>query len=939
MVLLIAALIVLVPGAATADPITSLLVTTVAGWFGGGAIATALAQLAVSALLYAGASALAKQNARQRPQDLLRELQQPTSLPQYRFVYGHAWAAGTPAPVRVKGTTIYACYILNSRPSEGPFTVLLDKREVVTIGDIYDFAGDGAEATTDPWLTEAGAPYVSLWIGRGEQTSPPARILSEAGDLYDATDAWTGRTVLWARFDIGRRDGRLTRWPSAPPEVIVDGYWSKVWDPRDEAQDPDDQETWVWSANQALCALDALRQNPLKPYDVRNLWMDTWEWAADVADEPVTNKDSSTSARYEVHGTIAFSGGSELEDQLAPLMDAGAAEFVRARGQLGIVPGAPQDVAVTLTDMLDDQPPQLVRYADRDSIAAVAIAKYPARDRAYEMTDAPAYVVALAASEDGGLETMIQPEFSLVPDHRQVQRLQKIAAERSRMQRRLSAVFPPVAFDAVAGSWVEVDLPAPYERWSRIYQVLTTQPAIPSDDDGGVVLRCQMTLREVSESIYDWDAATEEQDVEPYVFDGSISTPEEPTDLTLTTGAGVAIDAVAAVYYSFEPSLSASAVAYEVQYRVDGGAWTAAGTVDAEVDDGTGRVFGLVTPATVGADYEVRVRTLSAAMTSAWVVSDPITASLGVERYRADYRDGDYRLNGATVTLADVLTLTRASTATYVDGSGVVQTVAANEARIDHTGGNANLLIEPAATNLVHYSAALDNAYWTQLRTTVVADAATAPDGTTTADRILDDTTASSTHTINRAAPLSWLSGHTYTSSIFAKAETLSQVAVQLGSGGTSFPTVADWRAVFDLSGGTVVSTGSSVTASIEPMAGGWYRCAVTGVAAAASTETHHMALLAQSGSVTYSGTGTGSILAWGAQVEDGNLSSYIPTTSGTATRAADSPKIKGITAVLDVALRDGDSVLTDYAAQSVGASYWPATAARRIRDILAYNL
>jgi hypothetical protein len=936
-VYLIAAILCWLPAMAQAGPVIGVLVTAVAGWMGGGVIATAIAQLAVSALLYAAASTLARQNARQRPQDLLRELQVPTSLPVYRFVYGRALAAGTPAPLRVKGDLIYACYILNSRPSEGPFQLFLDKRLIPVSGDPYDFAGVGAYTTTDPWVSGSGWPWVRYWIGRGDQVGPPDWILSAAGDLFSADDGWRGRTVLWIIINCGDQDNRAARWPSAPPEVLVDGYWSQVWDPRDPAQDPDDPATWQWSANQALCALDALRQNPLKPYDQRNLWLETWTWAADVADEPVTNKDATVSPRYEAHGTVAFSDGAELEDQLVPLMDAGAARFVRAGGQLGIVPGCPQDAAVVLTDMLDDQPPQLVRYADRDSLASMAVAKYPARDRAFEMTEAPAFVLSGAAAEDGGLESVIQPEYALVPDHRQVQRLQKIAVMRTRMQRQVAAVFPPVAFEAVAGSWVDLDLPAPYARWSRLYEVESTEPATKIDADDGVSLRCQMVLREASPDIYAWDAATEEQDVEPFSFNPVVAIPAPPGIVTLTTGEDVAVDAgvgLAAVRYAFDPSPSAAALQYEAQVRVDGGPWSAAGRLAADIDDGTGQVFGYIVPATVGADYEVRVRTLSTLLQSGWVVSSPITASLGVERYMADFDAAVYRLERVPVAWGSTLAWARSTTATYVDAAGLVQTAAAHEPRIDHLAGVAALLIEPAATNLVLYSADPANGWWSTLAASVASNVATSPAGTTTAAR-LTDAAASGQHGIHRTAPLSWASGTLYTSSIFAKADTLSQIGVQLGSGGTSFPTSSAWRAVFDLSGGTILSAGANITAEIRDIGSGWYRCSVSGTAAAASTETHRMALLAQAGNVSFAGSGTGSVLIWGAQLEAGALSSYVETVAAAASRAADDPGMAGLTAVLDLIVQDGAGGSTVLSDQAVSAGFWPAVSAGRIKKII----
>jgi hypothetical protein len=60
-------------------------------------------------------------------------------------------------------------------------------------------------------------------------------------------------------------------------------------------------------------------------------------------------------------------------------------------------------------------------------------------------------------------------------------------------------------------------------------------------------------------------------------------------------------------------------------------------------------------------------------------------------------------------------TFTRNSTATYTDENGIIQTAAANIARVQ----NNALLLEPQRTNLALYSEQFDNAAWTKLgRTT-----------------------------------------------------------------------------------------------------------------------------------------------------------------------------------------------------------------------------
>ncbi|WP_157982362.1 hypothetical protein, partial [Oceanicella sp. SM1341] len=183
-------------------------------------IAGVITYLAPSVLLSFASTLLVR--GRPKAQDVIRELQTPNTLPPYRFVYGHTRVYGTYAPVKVKGRVLYACLILNSRPSAGPFTIFIDKREVELSGDVHDFGpGGGASATNDPF-----AGYLHAWIGRGDQVSPPFDVTDQFPGGFRTSDAWRGRTVLWLRLNAGPNGSRPERWPRLPPEVEVEGDWS-----------------------------------------------------------------------------------------------------------------------------------------------------------------------------------------------------------------------------------------------------------------------------------------------------------------------------------------------------------------------------------------------------------------------------------------------------------------------------------------------------------------------------------------------------------------------------------------------------------------------------------------------------------------------------------------------------------------------------------------
>ena len=174
---------------------------------------------------------------------------------------------------------------------------------------------------------------------------------------------------------------------------------------------------------------------------------------------------------------------------------------------------------------------------------------------------------------------------------------------------------------------------------------------------------------------------------------------------------------------------------------------------------------------------------------------------------------------------------------------------------------------EFAAHNLLTYSEQFDNAAWSKFRSSVTANAVVAPDGTTTADLLAEDATASNTHGLSRTVTV--VSGETYTFSVYLKAGTRSWVALDIGGG-----------VYFDASTGAFGTTASGYTTSATPAGNGWYRVAIT--RAASSTSIFPTIELATADNAkSYTGDGTSGIFIWGAQLNLGPApTAYVPTTT-----------------------------------------------------------
>ena len=244
------------------------------------------------------------------------------------------------------------------------------------------------------------------------------------------------------------------------------------------------------------------------------------------------------------------------------------------------------------------------------------------------------------------------------------------------------------------------------------------------------------------------------------------------------------------------------------------------------------------------------------------------------------------------------VTFTRASTATRVNRNRVIETVGVNVPRFDYdpvTGECRGLLIEESRSNLLLYSQDLGTGWSNTAGTTELVNVTTAPDGTSTADKLVEDT-SSGQHYVSSSS-VSWASSTTYTFSVFAKAET--RYFLDLAFGTSSFWVNGHRRAVFNLARGTVHSTaGASLTALIIPYPNGWYRCSITATTVSTAVAATTCQLLITSDGTSggsYPGDGTSGLYLWGAQTEQGAFpTSYVPTTASTVTRSADNASMTG---------------------------------------------
>lgn len=228
-------------------------------------------------------------------------------------------------------------------------------------------------------------------------------------------------------------------------------------------------------------------------------------------------------------------------------------------------------------------------------------------------------------------------------------------------------------------------------------------------------------------------------------------------------------------------------------------------------------------------------------------------------------------------TFSDIITFTRASSATFVGANGLIQTAGNNVPRFEYdpiTLAARGLLVEESRTNVVLRSQEFDNTTnWiashsgSALAVTRTPNAGVAPDGTVTATRIQCDCGGSAV----------------------TDRSSFAQSSLAVVNGG--FNTGSLWVKAYDAAnvGKTLRITSDGMASVVVTLTSSWQRTTFSGIAGTSATNF----IIETRGTFT---TQTADALIWGAQIEVGAFAtSYIPTAASAATRAADSASVNTI--------------------------------------------
>lgn len=315
-------------------------------------------------------------------------------------------------------------------------------------------------------------------LGASDQAAD-ADLVAEVTD-WTANHRLRGIAYLYIRYTF---DADV--FPNGVPEVTVTVKGKKVYDPR--------TATTAWSDNSALCLRDYLTSDYGLGEVAANIDDTLVSAAANVCDQTDT---IAGTARYTCNGN--FTTGQTPDDIIGDLLTSMSGLLWYAQGEWRMKPG--YWVAPTVEFTEDDLRSNVfvnTRHSRRDNFNTIR-GTFRGDETDWQLTDYPEVTNAAFLSADNGQESVADIELPFTDNSIEARRIARIMLERNRQQLTVGASFGLRAFQVQVGDVVQLSLTR--FGWSqKEFEVVGWTFGLAE----GLDLQVQMTLREISESVFD----------------------------------------------------------------------------------------------------------------------------------------------------------------------------------------------------------------------------------------------------------------------------------------------------------------------------------------------------------------------------------------------------------------------------------------------------
>lgn len=420
------------------------------------------------------------------------------ATPRQRYVYGRALVGGAIFYMASKPPYLVIGYLIAAHKC--------DAVEAVYVNGIRcEFSTQGAAKTAH--FRRDGVPYleISTRLGDPDQAIDPL-LAAEFPDLPSTFRQRGHTTVVLKAFYGDDTDDHEAVWGPGgqfTPQFLVRG--KPVYDPRVSSQDRDDETTWAWSDNWAVCLSDWVRA----PFGGRKLASQVdWDAVAEAAtlcDQGIGLKAGGVEKRYTMNGGLT-SDENPFAVLDTMLNAAGESAALWRRGEFAPVCDVPVSPIRTLTQRDLAGPFTFRSSRPRNSSLNTARSEFIHSGRDYKAAMTPPLVDAgLLASDGQPLEVTVRRPF--VAGEERAQRLDKITLLRSRLGRELRIQVGIEHLALEVGDEVNIEM-ADFPFLDGTYAIRETQ----LDES---LQKINLVMGEAaSTDVHAWSPATEVQDTD-----------------------------------------------------------------------------------------------------------------------------------------------------------------------------------------------------------------------------------------------------------------------------------------------------------------------------------------------------------------------------------------------------------------------------------------
>lgn len=418
------------------------------------------------------------------------------ATPRQRFIYGRALVGGAYCFLNKSPPYLVAQFLVAAHRCDAVEAVYIN-------GYRCEFNAAG-EAVT-PRFRRDGTPFVEISTRLGDPDQAIDPLLAAEFPDVPTTFRQRGQTVVTLKAyygaDYEENEAVFGAASQFQPLFLVRG--KPVHDPRLYSSDQDDETTWTWSRNWALCVSDWMRSSYGGRKRADQIDWDHVSAEADICDQPIGLTTGLSEPQFTLDGGFT---SEENPFQIAEQMmaSAGRAAALWRRGKFAPLCDVYREPVRTLTQTdLVGGFSYTSAHGRRDVLNTVR-SEFVSELRDYKAAMSPPLIDSALVTSDGEtLEATIQRPF--VVGHERAQRLDELTLRRSRLGRQVTISIGIEHLELEVGDVINLE----FEDFPQVDGTYTIRYA----RSGGLLRTMELTLEETPEaSVHEWDPDTQVQD-------------------------------------------------------------------------------------------------------------------------------------------------------------------------------------------------------------------------------------------------------------------------------------------------------------------------------------------------------------------------------------------------------------------------------------------